>query len=218
MACGSSFGAGIALGAKEAYTLTMQNICSSCSRGMPVNLSKCMYCGGAPETTSQEDPQINCPRCNIAMNKVDQYGVTIDHCAQCSGVWYDRGELETLMVREAMVGKSALSAHDAKQAGPDVLEQTSTTGRVYLKCPRCHKPMMRQNYMRVSAIMVDACGWHGMFLDSGELAEINAFHAEGGDAAAAQRAREDADLQDFRSKQSAKMLNRLQRGTKGFWR
>ena len=37
---------------------------------------------------------IRCPNCSDEMILTDRYGVEIDHCPRCKGVWLDRGELE----------------------------------------------------------------------------------------------------------------------------
>lgn len=38
-----------------------------------------------------------CPRCNSSLVEVSKEGVLVDICANCRGVWLDRGELEKLM-------------------------------------------------------------------------------------------------------------------------
>lgn len=35
-----------------------------------------------------------CPNCSSALIEMDRYGVEIDQCPRCKGVWLDRGELE----------------------------------------------------------------------------------------------------------------------------
>jgi Zn-finger nucleic acid-binding protein len=37
---------------------------------------------------------LKCPNCSDEMILTDRYGVDIDHCPRCKGVWLDRGELE----------------------------------------------------------------------------------------------------------------------------
>ena len=40
-----------------------------------------------------------CPKCNNEMTQVVKYGVPIDSCVSCNGVWLDKGELGELMAR-----------------------------------------------------------------------------------------------------------------------
>ena len=37
---------------------------------------------------------LRCPNCTSEMRLSNKYGVEIDHCPRCRGVWLDRGELE----------------------------------------------------------------------------------------------------------------------------
>lgn len=37
---------------------------------------------------------LKCPNCSSDMILTERYGVDIDHCPRCKGVWLDRGELE----------------------------------------------------------------------------------------------------------------------------
>ena len=37
-----------------------------------------------------------CPNCSAEMNIANKFGVEIDHCQRCKGVWLDRGELEKI--------------------------------------------------------------------------------------------------------------------------
>ena len=52
----------------------------------------------------------------------------------------------------------------------------------YRNCPECGDQMRRQNYGRVSGVVVDVCPRHGWFFDAGELQAIIEFVRSGGDA------------------------------------
>ncbi len=49
-------------------------------------------------------PLLMCPNCEEGMREIDRYGVRIDVCPKCRGVWLDRGELEKIL---AAAGTSA---------------------------------------------------------------------------------------------------------------
>ena len=38
-----------------------------------------------------------CPRCNIAMQKLEKHDVIIDVCKKCKGMWLDDQEIEKLI-------------------------------------------------------------------------------------------------------------------------
>jgi Zn-finger nucleic acid-binding protein len=50
----------------------------------------------------------------------------------------------------------------------------------YIPCVRCGKVMNRRNFARISGVIIDECGVHGIWLDSGELEKIRHFIADGG--------------------------------------
>ena len=50
----------------------------------------------------------------------------------------------------------------------------------YLRCPSCDKSMNRRAFGRISGVIVDVCKDHGVWFDSGELAEVLAFIERGG--------------------------------------
>ena len=44
---------------------------------------------------------MKCPRCQVDLAISDRQGIEIDFCAQCRGVWLDRGELDKIIERAA---------------------------------------------------------------------------------------------------------------------
>ncbi|HEX2909457.1 MAG TPA: zf-TFIIB domain-containing protein [Chloroflexia bacterium] len=42
---------------------------------------------------------MKCPVCNVDLKMSERQGVEIDYCAQCRGVWLDRGELDKIIER-----------------------------------------------------------------------------------------------------------------------
>jgi Zn-finger nucleic acid-binding protein len=40
---------------------------------------------------------MNCPVCGERLREIEKYGVQIDVCPGCKGVWLDRGELEKII-------------------------------------------------------------------------------------------------------------------------
>lgn len=44
---------------------------------------------------------LTCPKCQGLMRSYERSGVTVDQCAQCGGLFLDRGELERLTQAEA---------------------------------------------------------------------------------------------------------------------
>jgi Zn-finger nucleic acid-binding protein len=44
---------------------------------------------------------LSCPKCRAEMRTYERSGIHIDQCAECRGIFLDRGELERLMDAEA---------------------------------------------------------------------------------------------------------------------
>ena len=44
-----------------------------------------------------------CPLCKEPLQTAERYGVEIDYCLQCRGVWLDRGELDKIIERSAQL-------------------------------------------------------------------------------------------------------------------
>ncbi|MGB2567779.1 zf-TFIIB domain-containing protein [Micromonospora citrea] len=45
--------------------------------------------------------QLTCPKCHGDMRQYERSGVVIDQCAECRGIFLDRGELEKLFEAES---------------------------------------------------------------------------------------------------------------------
>lgn len=75
----------------------------------------------------------------------------------------------------------------------------------YLRCPSCSELMNRQNFGKISGVLVDVCREHGIWFDAGEINAVIAFVEEGGMVKSEQVTREQ------RAIDSARMRERTQR-------
>jgi len=102
-----------------------------------------------------------------------RYGeLDVDECDPCGG----------LMVTQQMMDR-IVSLRDAptnlRLALPERPAAREATVR-YIKCPRCDVLMNRRAFGRISGVVVDLCRDHGVWFDSGELAQVLAFVERGG--------------------------------------
>ena len=44
----------------------------------------------------QGENLLNCPRCNVKMEKLKKNSVVVDVCRKCKGMWLDAGEIDKL--------------------------------------------------------------------------------------------------------------------------
>ena len=43
---------------------------------------------------------MRCPKCGMELIEIDYKNIKIDKCSDCEGIWFDAGELETIMQLE----------------------------------------------------------------------------------------------------------------------
>ena len=59
---------------------------------------------------------MDCPNCEgVSLTMTERQGIEIDYCAQCRGVWLDRGELDKIIDRSL----GAAPGRDADREGRD---------------------------------------------------------------------------------------------------
>ena len=58
---------------------------------------------------------MKCPKCGAELREIEFKDLMIDICTECSGVWLDKGELETLLRKEATLVKSLFKSFFADE-------------------------------------------------------------------------------------------------------
>lgn len=145
--------------------------CSKCGRPEGQGRPTCFYCGGQVVELGGHHLPLKCPRCSASLEAQILDGVELDICMDCGGAWYDREELEQRLTQ-------ASSESEDSEDG-DSKPDWQRSDQIYLSCPKCSKPMNRMNFGRGSGIIIDMCGPHGLFLDSGEFEAISAYQGSG---------------------------------------
>ena len=56
------------------------------------------------EQERKETHWMRCPKCGHEMKEVNLKGILIDKCTNCHGIYFDHGELETLLQSEQQKG------------------------------------------------------------------------------------------------------------------
>ena len=67
---------------------------------------------------STRDNGMNCPTDGTELRMSDRQGIEIDYCPTCRGVWLDRGELDKIIERTALVMEGALPDERYRPASP----------------------------------------------------------------------------------------------------
>lgn len=99
----------------------------------------------------------NCPKCaSETLVETPALGnIPLDVCPNCSGIWFDKGELEALLERSQGLASADLDLINPKAEG--------------LACPRCKSKMSRGGLVN-PLLLVDRChSCGGVWLDQREL-------------------------------------------------
>jgi len=144
--------------------------CDFCGKDINAAYTVCPLCGGHLRDKVEARPPA-CPRCKQALDVHNAGGEEYDLCPRCGGLWLDRGEFR-LLTREYDVYKGSFKGEYLREPLKDPVE--------YISCVRCGKLMNRKNFGKISGVIIDECGKHGVWLDAGEIEKIRHFIADGG--------------------------------------
>jgi len=164
--------------------------CPSCFAPVFLGSKHCPSCGAAVSREAPGPrPARPCPECRRDMGTVKVGSVTLDECGTCGGVFVEPASFERICAereQQSVVLRTSLSAPATGTPRPDR----------YWPCPVCGRLMNRQNFARISGVLVDVCKGHGVWFNHGELRAIVEFIRAGGLDRA--REREKADLEEER--------------------
>ena len=117
---------------------------------------------------------MNCPKCVGILEKKTMEGIEVDSCFECEGIWFDAGELESVLKRDSQdfelldVGREDF---DGKEMASLAKELDAKAG----KCPKCGNGtlLLRQAYKGKHKVNIDVCPkGHGLWLDGGEIKKL----------------------------------------------
>jgi len=109
---------------------------------------------------------MKCPACSNLMIVVEHENIELDYCTDCSGVWFDAGELELLLETMELEG-SSLSL-DSILTSPEA--KSSEKKR---KCPICRQKMKKATAGHEPEVLIDACPrGDGLWFDKGEVGQL----------------------------------------------
>lgn len=109
---------------------------------------------------------MKCPSCGNLMIVVEHEHIELDYCPDCSGVWFDVGELDLLL--DAMDLRGSMLSIDSILTSPE-----ARTGEKARKCPICAKRMKKATVGHEPEVLIDACSrGDGLWFDSGEVGQL----------------------------------------------
>jgi Zn-finger nucleic acid-binding protein len=113
---------------------------------------------------------MSCPRCRLPLRRVKYEGVDADMCDACWGFWLDTGEIELVLEKRDLgftvkEREMVLSHRGASARGPTAPAP----------CPKCKAVMDRVHFDQAVSLVIDRCGDHGVWLDTGEIKKVQAL-------------------------------------------
>jgi Zn-finger nucleic acid-binding protein len=113
-----------------------------------------------------------CPACDGKLSESTLYGVKVDSCATCGGMWLDQGELKALEKKTHEYSWREVALHDdPATATAGVTAMLSTRS-----CPRCADKKMFSTSFADTGVIIDFCAHcRGVWLDQSEFAAINDY-------------------------------------------
>lgn len=164
-------------------------VCKSCSAPLAANTNICQYCGVRNDVDLQNIAQCTvetkqseriCPNCHIPLQTIDlkvNGHLYIEHCKTCFGLFFDPGEIETLL-ESSVSGVFNINWRLIENINQ---ERYPADHKVkYFKCPVCQVLMNRVNFGYRSGVVVDQCTAHGIWLNSGEITHLMEWKKAGG--------------------------------------
>ncbi len=145
--------------------------CQYCGKDINIQYMICPLCGGQLDDDAQSINPL-CPRCKVPLEIQVHDEEKYNFCPRCNGLWLDRSEFQHA-TRQSDVYKK-------EDTDKGYLREPVKDSPVYLPCVRCGKLMNRKNFARISGVIIDECGRHGVWLDPRELEKIRHFIADGG--------------------------------------
>ncbi len=146
-------------------------VCPQCGKYVNPKSALCPFCGARLGDEKILQSPV-CPKCKVPLELKRKDDIEIDVCPKCSGLWLDRGEFDILTAESTVYREEKLTKEYSRPLLPDE--------NPYVPCVRCGKLMVKKNYARISGVITDECGRHGIWLDSGELEKIRHFILAGG--------------------------------------
>lgn len=176
----------------------LETICPACLARISDAAKFCHHCGTsiAPEEIASDTTDRVCPACgsghHLRSRALGATGFAALECTTCAGLWLGESVFETLETRER---ETAAPAADAKTLREEIRSRPRVAppkgGPFYRPCPVCKTAMTRQNFSKISGILLDRCPDHGIWFDATELEASLRWIQIGGERTAQRREAEE---------------------------
>ena len=161
--------------------------CVSCGGRLEGPMTFCPYCGVRQDIDLRQmnfrdlgtDEALPCPCCTTSLSVIEigiEPKLRIERCNTCQGLFFNPGELETLLETQT----SPLVWLDPVQLNQIAEDFSQDQEIVYRKCPMCAERMSPSNFGGRSGVILDRCGTHGVWMEGSELRRLAEWWRAGG--------------------------------------
>lgn len=104
-------------------------------------------------------------------------GVSVEICPDGHGLWISQRDLmRAVRTDDLSTGQS--NTYEEEEALLKVMNRDIETGDQVRDCPMCRKPLNSVQYAFTSGVVIDSCRIHGIWLDGGELEQLEEWAAQ----------------------------------------
>ncbi|MFC1835349.1 zf-TFIIB domain-containing protein, partial [Thermodesulfobacteriota bacterium] len=150
--------------------------CPHCYQNIAQDSRFCFVCAKPVQSGIQEEKILEdrlCPRCQAPMIGRSIADFSIMGCGSCQGLFIPVDTFEMMQETSKRIVEHV--AGRGRKNQPQIETHIS-----YIRCPVCLNMMNRQNFARVSGVIIDICSKDGIWFDPGEMEKIMDFIARGG--------------------------------------
>ena len=124
-----------------------------------------------------ENETLKCPSCSNALVEVAGKSATVDICQSCKGIWFDCGELVTVV--QELLQREDVAPRSLRPFEKSKVQTAKADSQIKRACPRCQQQMKSFNYAYNSNIILEKCSnCEGIWADAGEAREVARYLKE----------------------------------------
>jgi Zn-finger nucleic acid-binding protein len=121
---------------------------------------------------------MDCPRCRLTLADAEYEDQHVHFCGTCWGYWLTRRQLDQIAAGVSYrFGKGETKTIESTFYSGDADRQGSEGQAV--SCPVCGAGMKRKQYRTNCPVQIDECDEHGVWLDTGEIKDLQVFIERG---------------------------------------
>ncbi len=118
---------------------------------------------------------LRCPRCQLLLRPEEYESHRVQFCSTCWGYWLDAETLQAILdEHQYKFSKGERSTLMALMRSAGDIDRSGRESEL-IHCPQCGRQMVRKKWIEGCPVEIDQCPDHGIWLDTGEIKELQIF-------------------------------------------